>query len=107
MAGRDGPVRRIVLVAALVISVGVQAVGSTVEPLAARMLHESTKERTRDPLFGGVMETIRLRGSSGGELPPALRGVPVMGHPPLQVPDLGWCPILRMGHELRRDPGSR
>lgn len=107
MAGRDGPVRRIVLVAALVISVGVQAVGSTVEPLAARMLHESTKERTRDPLFGGVMETIRLRGSPGGELPPALRGVPVMSQPPLQVPDLGWCPILRMGHELRRDPGSR
>ena len=107
MAGRDGPGRRIVLVAALVISVGVQAVGSAVEPLAARMLHESTKVRTRDPLFRGFMESIRVLGLPGGELPPALRDVPVMSHPPLQVPDLWWCQILRMRHELRRDPGLK
>lgn len=62
MAGRDGPVRRIVLVAALVISVGVQAVGSTVDPLAARIRYEWTKEQARNQLFGGVMESIRVLG---------------------------------------------
>ena len=107
MAGRDGPVRRIVLVAALVISVGVQAVGVTGDPLAARIRYEWTKEQTRNQLFGGVMESIRVLGLPGGELPPALRDVPVMSHPPLHVPDLWWCQVLRKRHELRRDPGLK
>ncbi len=107
VAGRHGAVRRIVFVAALVIAVGVQAVGVTVDPLAARLRYEWAKEQARNQLFGGAMETIRVLGLPGGELPPALREVPEMSHPPLQVPDLWWCQIIRMRHELRRDPGSR
>ena len=107
VASRNGVVRRIAFVLALVIAVGVQAVGVTVDPLAARIRYEWTKEQTRNQLFGGVMESIRVLGLPGGELPPALRDVPVMSHPPLQVPDLWWCQILRMRHELRRDPGLK
>ena len=72
-----------------------------------RRSYEATQEQTRSLFFSGVMEAIRVLGLPGGELPPALRDVPVMSHPPLQVPDLWWCQTFRMRHELRRDLGSR